>query len=907
MPVPTRTLRAILLALAVLLLAVVVGFLAYAHHRAQSFLAGLPGRLGMSIDKETDNVTYSQAYRGKTVFMVHAARQIQHENGRYTLRDAAVTLYGRGETGKPGTKSNPADANRVDHIHGAEFEFDQPNGILSAVGDVYLDLDASSPHASSSGNASASQVPLTPGAGPAEAEADQVHIKTSGLVYNQKTRIATTDKFIEFHRSGVSGTAVGATYLSAGGVLVLQSRVHVTGLRKGQPVELNAAHAEFDPGTNLLNLTDARYSAPDSPRTDSEGAETLAADHALVRMTENNEPRRVEAEGHVNVGVAGRGTVQSQAMTVDLNERSNPTLAVFTGGVRFANISSAQDEHGSASAARLTFDSAGQPAHLSLTGGAQLAEAAIRGDRQLQAPDVELAFSPVAVHGSKAASVLSGAQAFGPGGATLRLVDRSRPAIASPGSKPVRIPARTVALSTTQIHAQTLTARFAAAPAATHEGPRITGLNGAGQTSVDQVSVSATGATLSRSRSTGDTLQLDFAPETKIGRGQAPGSSHLQLSRAEQRGHVVIVRESAPSRAGDAQETLHATAASALFDEPTDLLTLDGSVALNDGLSELFADHLTVNQASGDSEAAGNVRVSYLQPPAPRQNPQPTQEPLHVLAARATAAKATGISHFFAAPGGRVRLWQAGSQVEAPLLELDRTTRTLVASSVGPGAEVRTILEGNQQPGSEGQGKISPAPRRNMASGGKARAGAAGPSGPIRIVSHEMTYLDQAREIDFQGSVRLDSASGVTRANDAKVFLTPATSRSSAITTKSDPDGKASAPALSAASAPASGPLGSALFGGGQIDHLLATGQIDLQQPGRKATGDRLIYTAADQTFLLTGTLAAPPRLNDETHGNVTGALLRFRTGDDTVTVESTPGTRVHTETRVHPETSTRN
>ena len=59
---------------------------------------------------------------------------------------------------------------------------------------------------------------------------------------------------------------------------------------------------------------------------------------------------------------------------------------------------------------------------------------------------------------------------------------------------------------------------------------------------------------------------------------------------------------------------------------------------------------------------------------------------------------------------------------------------------------------------------------------------------------------------------------------------------------------------------------------GGRVDHMLATGAVVIDQPGRKATGEKLTYTASDQVFVLTGTKAAPPKMVDDLQGATTGA-----------------------------------
>jgi lipopolysaccharide export system protein LptA len=84
------------------------------------------------------------------------------------------------------------------------------------------------------------------------------------------------------------------------------------------------------------------------------------------------------------------------------------------------------------------------------------------------------------------------------------------------------------------------------------------------------------------------------------------------------------------------------------------------------------------------------------------------------------------------------------------------------------------------------------------------------------------------------------------------------------------------------------------------VDHIVVSGAVELEEPGRRGSGDKLVYTAEDRTFVLTGTKAVPPKVVDEAQGTVTGAALRFRSGDDSVEVLSGDGAqKVRTETRM--------
>ena len=87
---------------------------------------------------------------------------------------------------------------------------------------------------------------------------------------------------------------------------------------------------------------------------------------------------------------------------------------------------------------------------------------------------------------------------------------------------------------------------------------------------------------------------------------------------------------------------------------------------------------------------------------------------------------------------------------------------------------------------------------------------------------------------------------------------------------------------------------------GGQIDHIVASGRVDFQQGERKATGDKLVYTADDEHFVLTGTADAPPRVTDPVHGTVSGSSLIFNNRDDSVVVSR--GTIGHGHGHAHDQ-----
>ena len=784
--VSTRSLRIGLVLSAVLLVAVVASFIGYAHYRTNRFLAGLPGKLGMKITQETDNFTYSQSLKGKTVFTVHASKEIQRSDGRITLKDVGIVLFGR-------------KADRADRIHGNEFEYDQKKGTMRAIGDAFIDL--SEPAAKS-------------GAKQGNLDSQMIHVKTNGLVFLQKERTASTDGMIEFAAGGLSGNALGASYDSNLGVLVLRSAVQLSGLRGGagreHSVVLTAARAEMDRDENVVQLEGPRYVSAGLP-----GAQTLTAERARVYLNPQGDPERVEAQGHVVLDADRRGRIAADRLEAELMTSGLLRNGHLSGGVRMIEDVAARHRQGQGEDLFMSFDAMGRPATARIAGGVKFREIIGTSNRELTAEKVELAFT----RGGGHSSILRSAIASGPDGAHLQLTN-----------------AKPTAHGTTAVgvRADLLKARF--------EGSVLTGLDGMGNTLVERVNLDPGGIVESKETSTGKVLLMDL---------KSDGKGRTELARATQRGAVQAQREVA-AKAGGVPGLEHSRADEAVYEADADLLTLTGAVQISDAESALLAEHVELRRGDDDATAEGNVRVTYEEPAKPG-----AREPVHVMAAQALTRKATGVTVFTAAAGERVRMWEAGSQLEAPVLEVSRAGKSLFAHGVGDGVDVRAILAGaaddskTKQEGSES----------------------------VRIVSQQMRYSDATRQAEFSGHVRMDR-DGTMRAPKVTVFLVK----------PAEPD--AGVRAARAVTMP-----------GGQVEHVVAEGGVEITQPGRNASGERLVYSAADRTFVLTGTRTTPPRLTDEARGTITGASLRFRSGDDSVVISgsdtgSGPG-RTRSATRV--------
>jgi lipopolysaccharide export system protein LptA len=230
--------------------------------------------------------------------------------------------------------------------------------------------------------------------------------------------------------------------------------------------------------------------------------------------------------------------------------------------------------------------------------------------------------------------------------------------------------------------------------------------------------------------------------------------------------------------------------------------------------------------------------------------------------------------------------------VDAPLIQFEQKQKRLLAHGEGQGAPmaVHAVLVSagsSAKAGAKADGAKQGAAIGKTALGGKADV--------VRVASRELVYSDAAKKAEFTGGVDVESRDGSMKGQQLVVYLQPA-QPGAAGKLSSPNDGKGEG-------GKAASVAGGSGFMGGSVERIVATGHIEMEQPGRRATGEQVVYTASDGMYLLTGTPAALPKVIDDQRGTVTGTSLRFHGGDDNVVVsnggESGAGQRVRTETRV--------
>lgn len=265
-------------------------------------------------------------------------------------------------------------------------------------------------------------------------------------------------------------------------------------------------------------------------------------------------------------------------------------------------------------------------------------------------------------------------------------------------------------------------------------------------------------------------------------------------------------------------------------------LTLTGSPRFVEGGMTTTALRMRLNRATGDAYADGDVKSTYSNLKAqPNGALLASSSPIHVTARSMTAHRTPAVADY----SGDAKLWQDANIVAAPTVEFDRDRRSVVAQG-SPAQTVSTVI---------------------------VQVDKAGRAMSVAITSSRLTYTDSERKAHFQGGVVAKGADVTMSAAEMDVYLKPRV-----------------------------GASGSELNGAGRLEKIVAQGNVVVSQPDRRATGGRLVYTADEDKFVMTG---ESPSIFDAEHGKITGVSLTFFRHDDRVLVEGSGSQPTVTQTRV--------
>jgi lipopolysaccharide export system protein LptA len=632
-------LRTLVLVAGILLLAALAAFLVVGKVKHSFNAHDLPKKLGVDIQQEANGFTRAEFRAGKAVFRITASKVEQLKDGHFRLHGVKIELYG-------------AQGQGIDRIEGNEFEYDQHAGIARAAGPVEITLTrpADTP-AVISGGAREKMLKDMPATGPlaaavADSKGGAMHVKTSGLEFNQKTGVARTAEHVEFAVAQSSGTAIGAEYDSQKGELVLDRSVAMQTHRGNDVVALAAQHAAFNRDDHLCRLTQAAVTY--------QSGEARATD-AVVQFHEDGTADRLDATHGFALTTSSGGRIAAPTATLVFGAQNQPQRGHLQGGVTMDEQAQGRTTHGAAPTADLNFGRGGTLHSARLSGGVQMisddATGATRTHRAWNSPAADLAFRS-SQNGQLALDTMHGIGGVVVTSQTVR--------------NGVTTPAR--------FSADDVTGVFGAASA-------LTAMTGIGHAALEQTTQQGAHQVTS-----GDRIEARFTAAAKQDAHRRTAAS--QIDSATVTGHVVLLQQPKPGAA--AQAALRATAARAVYEGAGAWLHLTGSPRVDNGGLQLAADRIDVSQESGDAFAHGNVKASWLGDSArPGARLLGGQGPAHVIAAEAQLQQATGEATFM----GQARLWQQANSIAAPVITLDRTRRTLTAHASSPTAPVRVVMQ----------------------------------------------------------------------------------------------------------------------------------------------------------------------------------------------------------------------
>jgi lipopolysaccharide export system protein LptA len=313
------------------------------------------------------------------------------------------------------------------------------------------------------------------------------------------------------------------------------------------------------------------------------------------------------------------------------------------------------------------------------------------------------------------------------------------------------------------------------------------------------------------------------------------------------------------------EKRTQAWAEKAVYTPADQILALTGSPRVSDGGMVTTARTIRMNRDTDEAFASGDVRSTYNQvKEQPNGALLASSSPIHVTSNSMTAHNSPAIALY----EGYARLWQDANLIEAPSIQFDRDQRSLVAQGTQAQPVSTVLVQGNAQGG--GQGRSNPAEgKSDHPSGHPSKKQESNPnqSSPVTIIAPRLTYADAERKAHYEGGVFARGTDFNARADQMDVYFQPRSQTSDSLPNSA-----------------------------GKLDHMVATGNVFVQEPGRRAYSQKLVYTASDDKFVLTG---GPPSIFDAEHGKITGGSLTFFRADDRVLVEGEVSTPVVTQTRV--------
>ncbi len=665
-----------------------------------------------------------------------------------------------------------------------------------------------------------------------------IHLKTHDLVFNKDSGNAMTAARVEFQTPQATGWAVGVKYAGKSNTLTLSSHIHLV---------LNAPHAAVIDAERGTITNDPREIILDHPRL-SRIDGTVQSDRAVFYLGRENQVERVLATGNVT---AETRTQDAKRQAVAANRNSAK-----------ADQSTPSEMRSRADQAEFLLQGKQNLLHTAIMTGNVYVEQT--GPQPVQGEAARVVFDFAGQNELQKVHALDGVR-----------LKQNAVAENKPGAKGIAAGPQDFDLAATAIDF-TVAQGHILEHAVTSGAAQITIIQ-AGQ---PQAQASQANPASQRTVVTAGTFHAQFAssdgrnhlasihgsPNARIV-NSTPGqpdrvstSDSVDASFLPQGGIDSIIQQDhvAYTDGQQPEKRMQAWAGSARYTPADQMLVLSGNPRVANGGMATTAKTIRINRATGDALAQGDVKSTYSEL---KEQPDgallASSSPIHVTAQSMTANNNPGIALYT----GNARLWQDANIIEAPTIQFDRDRRFVTAQGL-PTHRVQTILV----PARKVEAETAASAKKSLAKRSKDSSLAG--SSPISITAAKLTYADSERRVHYEGGVSAQSSDFTASAQTVDAYLLSRTQTSN----------------------------NQSFAGPGQLDRMVAQGNVVVQQSKRRAQGQKLVYTAADDKFVLTG---GPPSIFDAEQGKITGVSLTFFRSDDRVLVEGEASTPVVTQTRV--------
>lgn len=283
-----------------------------------------------------------------------------------------------------------------------------------------------------------------------------------------------------------------------------------------------------------------------------------------------------------------------------------------------------------------------------------------------------------------------------------------------------------------------------------------------------------------------------------------------------------------------------AQADSATLQNDTNIMDLDRNARISDASGSTSADHIRMNQTTGDFDAQGHAFTTRL----PESNKSESamldkDEPSLGSADRIVSANRNHLVHY----AGNAKVWQTSNRVEADKIDIDRDKKTLVADG-------KVVTWFQDKPKSDDGAAEKNAPKT---------AKSAPPAQPTFTIvkAPHMVYTDADRLAVYTGGVDFWRPTMTVKCASMKAFLNPQ---------DSDADSR--------------------------INHAFGDGKVEIVEfvPAdhrqRIGNSEHAEYYTEEGKIVLSG---GEPVLNDSKRGTTRGATLTYYTDDKNLVIGGTP------------------